>query len=442
MANGRRQPAGRGFYQPADAGRSLTTYEDGIMSDPTGELAGFAYGEDLEGVSQRSLGYRLLAPLREESWCEEVEALARRLQAAPYSDHWPPTDLFCSVLLADARRVVALARYGLADRTPSQRRGGLELIGVVAPANLDVLSALAIYHWLSQRREAVDDLHQLGGRFSTAEVLATVTAPPPDTDPLPVLPVRLWHEGALLFAASTPSEPDHRLRLLEQATGTSWQWLPLVGADFPLHTYAQRGPLIAWTPHLAGVALKLDHKSTETPVVRTPRIGRGLRIAAMCLGLILAGLLIANLWSTLSLHRAMSALPAPAPVAAEHKDSPPSPSKQTTPSADAGRDRFVAALHEMLIEQGGNREWQAEKERLLARYERLARTHKDLRVGDGSERDRLTIAAISILAERSADRIEEEVRKALSNKGFSDRVIQAACAHVREQFAANPSRDH
>jgi hypothetical protein len=62
------------------------------------------------------------------------------------------------------------------------------------PANLDVEAALSIYHWLSQRREAVD---------------------------------------------------DHRLPLLEQANGTSWQWLPLVGVDFPLHTYAQRSPLIA-----------------------------------------------------------------------------------------------------------------------------------------------------------------------------------------------------
>jgi hypothetical protein len=419
----------------------LEPYEDGIMSDPTGELAGFAYGEDLEGVSLRSLGYRLLAPLRAEPWCAEVEALARRLQAAPYSDHWPPTDLFCSVLLSDGQRVVALARYGLADHTPSQRRGGLELIGVVAPANLDVRSALAIYHWLAQRREAVDDLHQLGGRFSLAEILATVTAPPPDTDPLPVLPVRLWQEGALLFAASTPSEPDHRLRLLEQAAGTSWQWLPLVGADFPLHTYAQRGPLIAWTPHLAGVALKLDRKSAETPVARTSPTRRGSQIVAVGFPLLMAGLLLANLWSTLALHRTLSALPTPSPTVIEHTSASPPPTKPTTTNADGGHDRFLAALHELLIEQKANREWQTDKARLLARYERLARTHKDLRVPDGNERDRMTIAAISVLAERSTDRIEDEVRKALSNKGFSDRLIQAACEHVREQFAANPSRD-
>jgi len=412
------------------------------MSDSTGDLAGFAYGEDLEGVSLRSLGYRLLAPLRVEPWCTEVEALARRLQAAPYSDHWPPTDLFCSVLLSDGRRVVALARYGLADHTPSQRRGGLELIGVVAPANLEVHSALAIYHWLSQRRAAADDLHQLGGRFSSAEILAATAAPPPHADPIPVLPVRLWQEGALLFAASTPAEPDHRLPLLEQAAGTPWQWLPLVGADFPLHTYAQRGPLIAWTPHLAGIALKLDRKSEESSVIRPTRIGRGTRLITLFLMLLFIGFLLANLWSMLALHRALSSLPASTSADGENTPAQPPTIKQKMPRVDTERDRFVAALHELIMEQGENREWETEKGRLIERYERLVRTHKDLRVRDGSERDRITVAAIGVLAERSADRIENEVRKALSNKGFSDRLIQVACEHVREQFSVYPRRDH
>lgn len=411
------------------------------MSDTPGDLAGFAYGEDLEGVSLRSLGYRLLAPLHDEPWCAEVEALARRLQAAPYSDHWPPTDLFCSVLLSDGRRIVALARYGLADHTPSQRRGGLELIGVVAPANLDVGAALSIYHWLSERRDAVDDLHQLGGHFSLTEILATVAPAPPNADPLPVLPVRLWQEGALLFAASTPSDPDHRLRLLEQAAGTSWQWLPLVGPDFPLHTYAQRGPLIAWTPHLAGVALKVDHKSTETPIVRPARSGRGARLAVAGLLLLLFGLLAANMWFLHALQTAIAANTPPSPSAREQPSPPTSQRKDPASNAEAGRDRFVAALHDLLIEHGGKREWEAEKDRLLARYERLVRTHPDLRVRDGSEQDRMTVAALSVLSERSADRIEDEVRKALSNKGFSDRVIKAACEHVHEQFINNPSRD-
>jgi hypothetical protein len=411
------------------------------MSDPTGDLVGFAYGEDLEGVSLRSLGYRLLAPRQAEPWCADVEALARRLQAAPYSDHWPPTDLFCSVLLSDGRRLVALARYGLADHTPSQRRGGLELIGVVTSTNVDVQAALSIYRWLGQRRNAVDDLHQLGGRFPLSDILPTVAPSSPNADPLPVLPIRLWQEGALLFATSTPSDPDHRLRLLEQANGTSWQWLPLVGPDFPLHTYAQRGPLIAWTPHLAGVALKLDRQSAEASVVRPTRSGRGGRLAVVGLLVLLLGLLAANLWSTLMLHRSLPMTSAPPPVIGENTSVPSSSSEQPAPRTNTGRDRFVVALHDLLIEHGGSREWKAEKSRLLARYDQLVRTHPDLRVPNGSEEERITVAAISVLAERSADRIEDEVRKALSNKGFSDHVIQAACTHVREQLIPHPSRD-
>src|SRR5438067_3922304 len=123
------------------------------MSTPSVSLEGFAYGEHLEGLPPRSLGYRLLAPPESAPLGAEVEALARRLQGAPYPDHWPPTDLFCSVLLGDGRWLIALARYGLADHTPSQRRGGLELVGVVVPIDLDVASALAVYRWLQARRE-------------------------------------------------------------------------------------------------------------------------------------------------------------------------------------------------------------------------------------------------------------------------------------------------
>jgi hypothetical protein len=52
---------------------------------------------------------------------------------------------------------------------------------------------------------------------------------------------------------------------------------------------------------------------------------------------------------------------------------------------------------------------------------------------------KLAVAATAVLAARSADRIEESVRRALAGKGFSDRLIQAACEHVREEFTA-PTR--
>jgi hypothetical protein len=410
------------------------------MADPAGDLAGFAYGEDLEGLPPRSLGYRLLAPLTAEPWCAEVEALARRLQAAPYSDHWPATDLFCSVLLADGRRLVALARYGLSDHTPSQRRGGLELVGVVAPPSVDVRSSLAVYSWLQRRRTAAEDLHQLGGSYRLADVLATAAPPAAPADPLPVLPVRLWQEGALLFAASTPSDPDHRLRLLEQGAGASWQWLPLVGPDFPLQTYAQHGPLVAWTPHFAGVALKLDRKSPETAPHRAHPPNRSLFILAACLVVVLAALLIGNLWSLQDLRKRLTVAAPSVPSTGATVPAPEtSPQARSRAAEDvAGRERLLKALRDILKE-GGGREWQMNRQALLKRYDEVVKVHKDLRVPDDDDQAKLTVAAISILAERSADRIEEMVVKALSGKGFSDHVIKAAREHIHEQFQGKES---
>src|SRR5205807_5824013 len=122
---------------------------------------------------------------------------------------------------------------------------------------------LAVYRWLRGRRAETENPHTLGGRFGLVDVLAAVPPAPAPADPVPVLPIRLWQEGALLFAATAPSDADHRLGLLEQGAGRAWQWLPLVGPDFPLAAYAQRGPLVAWTPHLAGVAVKVDRKQAE-----------------------------------------------------------------------------------------------------------------------------------------------------------------------------------
>jgi hypothetical protein len=402
------------------------------MSPPAATLQGFAYGEHVDGISQRSLGYRLLAPAEPQPWSAEVEALARRLQTAPYPDLWPPTGLFCSVLLADGQRLVAVARYGLADHTPSHRRGGLELIGIVGPAHLDVRSALAVYRWLQQRRAEADDLHALGGRFSLADV-ATTAEPPPPSDPVPVLPVRLWQEGVLLFAATAPSDPDHRLSLLEQAAGSTWQWLPLTGADFPWPTYAPRGPVIAWTPHLAGVALKLDRKPVEEPARPSGR-RRLLSVPLLAAGLV--GLLLAaNLWALLSLRGRVAELDRGAPaVASQPAPVPGDRTPGADTSGDEARERFAEALYALLLEQGGRREWSQSRDRLLAQYDRAFRDHKDLYLKDGNVKGKMAIGAANVLAQRSADRVEESVRKALSNKGFDPKLVDLACALVHEQL--------
>src|SRR5947208_223519 len=160
------------------------------MSGTSPELRGFAYGEQIEQPAGRSLGYRLLAPAEPEPWCAEVEALARRLQAAPYPEHWPATELFCSVLLGDGRRLIGVARYGLCDHTSSKRCGGFELIGVVGSAAFGVPAALAAYRWLRQRRATAGDIHAFDGCFSLADIQASAPQPPA-AEPAPVLPVRL-----------------------------------------------------------------------------------------------------------------------------------------------------------------------------------------------------------------------------------------------------------
>jgi hypothetical protein len=412
------------------------------MSTVRAELHGFAYGEDLESMTGRSLGYRLLAPAEPTAWRAEVEALAHRLQAAPDPDHWPPTDLFCSVLVADGRRLIALARYGLADHTPSQRRGGLELVGVVGPASADVPAALAVYQWLKRRRAEAEDLRSLGGVHALADVVAAAAPPPAvPADPTPVLPVRIWHGGALLFAATTPSDPDHRLSLLEQGAGPGWQWLPLVGPDFPLPAYAERGPLVAWTPHLAGVAVKLDprpaHATTPRPVRGRSLFG-GLAVALL---LLLVGLSAANLWLLHALSTQLAAAPPPSSAPAAQPDSTGATARvQATapgPAADVSRDRFAEALHDLLMEQGGRREWGESQAQLLAQYERLAREHKDLRLRDDNTKGKVAVAAVNVLSQRSADRVEGMVKKALSDKGFHPNVVKTACEFVHDELSAD-----
>src|SRR5262249_26995420 len=89
-----------------------------------------------------------------------------------------------------------------------------------------------------------------------------------------------------------PSHPGPR---------AAWQWLPLVGADFPLAEYARRGPVVAWTANLAGVALKVDRKPAgEAPA----QAARWLpRLAAGLLWLLLIALVTANLVAIFSMHR-------------------------------------------------------------------------------------------------------------------------------------------
>jgi hypothetical protein len=392
------------------------------MSTP-GLLHGFAYGEHLEGPQQRSLGFRLLTPAEPQGWSAEVEALARALQGAPYPDQWPPTNLFCSVLLADGQRLVAMARYGLADHTPSRRRSGLELVGVVGPAGLGVASALAVYHWLEQRRgSGADDLRSYGDGHALADIVAAAPAQPTTHEALPVLPIRIWQEGALLFAATAPSDPDRRLGLLGEGAVSTWQWLPLVGGDFPLTKYTQRGPLVAWTPHLAGVALKLDGRG---PAPVPARSTAGFAIAL--LAAVLLFLLGANLWATLSLREKIRTA-----------DQLPATAQQliTAPRPGNSGDRLTHGLYELLRSRGAITD--GNQGQLLGTYESLAAEDGDLRLS--TTEGKLTVGALGLLSRRSPGQVEAVVREALSDRGYDPALVDRACQLVRDRLGAKGAR--
>lgn len=414
------------------------------------EFFGFAYGEDVEAPNGRSLGFRLLAPAGSEPWTNEVESLARRLQAAPYPDQWPSTDLFCSVLLPDGQRLLALARYGLADHTPSQRRGGLELIGLVGPAGLSVPTALSIYRWLQQRRAQTEELRALGGRFSLEDILSAVptekasriedresriekasTSPssilhPPfsrfsRSSPLPVLPIRIWQEGVLLFAATAPSDPDHRLGLLEQGPAENWQWLPLIGEDFPVQSLAARGPVVAWTPHLAGVAVKLDRK----PVIAPAGFGSRTRVLAGGLAVLLVLLLVGNLWALISLG------------AGGFRFGPGS-SGDTSNYSDESQERLAAALLALILEQGNWPEVaQSEQiqKQFMSQYDWLILKHPQLRLREPNGKAAVGgVGVLLVQRKRNAEQVKKIIEKALADKEFNDKLSKSIADKVYQQL--------
>jgi len=443
-------------------------FGDKIMTAGGAEWYGFAYGEDVESPNGRSLGFRLLAPAGPEPWAAEVEALARRLQAAPYPDQWPATDLFCSVLLPDegagrpsgngGRRLIALARYGLADHTPSQRRGGLELIGLVGPASVSVPTALTIYRWLQQRRAQTDELRALGGRFPLQDVLVSggvvsggdkeagrpgdkeirrmqqpspslpvslspglPFSPSPLTThqgPLPVLPIRIWQEGTLLFAATAPSDPDHRLSLLEQGPAENWQWLPLIGEDFPVQSFAQRGPVVAWTPHLAGVAVKLDRKPDGRPVIFGGRVRAFAGIVSVLLVLLLAG----NLWALLSLVTGHGSF------ANQQRTSDQG---QMTES----QERLAAALLALILEQGNWPDSDQTQKQFIGQYDHLILRHPELRLREPNGKAAVGGVGVLLLQrKRNADQVKKLIEKALSDKEFNDKISKSIADKVYQQL--------
>src|SRR5262249_47449116 len=153
------------------------------------------------------------------------------------------------------------------------------------------------------------------------------------------------------------------------------------------------------------------------------RRARAARAVTAGLLLAIAALLAGNLWALRDLHHRLEHLPGEAPPPSTRpegtKHLPPAPPRQP----DEGRDSLSRARYGLLAGRGGGGEWGEGKEGLLGRYEELARRHRDLRLGADNPRGRMAVAAAAILAGRSADRVEDVVRKALTDKGFSRKLV-------------------
>lgn len=382
-------------------------------------LHGFAFGECVEGVPPRSLGYRLLARAEPAPWAAEVEALARCLQAAPFPDDWPAVDLFCSVLLETGERLLAISRYGVADQTASRRRGGLECFGVVAPATIGLDPARRVARWLRQRRQLKPDLRT----WATIEWLSALEQDATLDDRTPAPTPRWqppWREGALILAATSPDDPDRRFERLEVADDAGWQWLPFIGPDFPLTTYADRGSLVAWMPFAPAANVPVGRSAAQER-----RKARRRRLQAVLGGGLLL-LLAANLWATLATYRRVP--PVENAVPAE-KATPQSAPVQADPAAVA-RERFAHALGQVFRQESVSEEWTQQE--LLDAYQRLAARDERLRVTDPESR--AALGAVALLSRRRWPRIETAMREALVGKGYDPELIELACRRVHESF--------
>ncbi|MFO0965768.1 MAG: hypothetical protein U0793_09325 [Gemmataceae bacterium] len=388
-------------------------------------LQGFVYAEDRDGV--RSLGFKLLAP-GAAPWAAEVETLARKLQACPCPEGWPSAGLFCSVLLEDGQRLVALARYGVRDHSPGQRPGGLELIGGVGPARLDLGQARAVVDWLRERRDQVDDPRELAGPIALdhlpaprRETKEPASGPPADAARLACWSGRLAEAGTLLLSGAAADEPDRTLASLTSMP-ERWQWLPYCGADFPFETWARRGPLLAWLPPRADLSLLLTRPRVEAAPAAAPSklpwiFAGGLLVIALC-----------NIWAWLTLPGRLP--PAAPPVVAPAQDG------QGGAGADGNASVLPRPWYRLAASRSGGKLPGDEAARSL--YERLLATDPDLRV-DARE-GQAFVAASSRLADYQPDRIARLIVEEFGDKkGIDPEIVRLISDRVRQRLLRDSS---
>jgi hypothetical protein len=208
------------------------------------------------------------------------------------------------------------------------------------------------------------------------------------------------------------------LSLLEQGPGENWQWLPLIGEDFPVQSFAQRGPVVAWTPHLAGVAVKLDRKPDGHPVV----LGGRVRALAGILSVLLVLLLAGNLWALLSLGAGGFKFGA-------------GPAGDLAQPRDESQERLAAALLALILEQGNWPDVDQTQKQFIGQYDHLILRHPELRLREPN--GKAAIGGVGVLLlhrKRNADQVKKLIEKALSDKEFNDKISKSIADKVYQQL--------
>jgi hypothetical protein len=192
-------------------------------------------------------------------------------------------------------------------------------------------------------------------------------------------------------------------------------------------TYACRGPLVAWTPHLIDVAVSLQPPAAER--AGTPRLRWALAGLALLLLLLLGG----NLWALLALF---SRLEAPAPAAQPERRveaTQPGPRPAQTSGSRESAEALALGLYQLLRGEGAV-ELTAAEGPLIARYDRLAARDTALRVAD--KKGRAAIGLVSVLAGRSADRVARLIEDEFKEKGYDRDLVRLISQRVRDRLLA------
>ena len=368
----------------------------------------FRYGETTR--NGRSLGTNLIST-HDNATARGIEEFARAAQGAEWPSHWPPSEAFASVLLADGRRLLAVGRYGLRDSTPDCRPGAVEVVGIVGPEGITPEEAMATRVWCRRRLNLAGELP---ARVDLKDVVEEVgeLADRPQSRPAPPL----TPNGLALFTATEPDEPDRRWLQMVGTLPLGTQWIPWLSDNFPVADYTARGPLVGFTPNSVPPSWHL-HVPAAPPLlgaVQPPRRRAGL------IWLAVFGFLAINAWAWWTVDSrwrklAAEAKPAAVPLAQ------PVATKDVLPRA---------TLVEVLV---GPPPDAARTRDLMRAYDEWAVLNKP--ADPHSTADRLLIGAAVRLTRRPtpAD-VNDIILSLTSMKGIDPEVVEMIARRVRQKM--------